>query len=825
MRDLMTHLLLVMLFTTGLSLSGLFLPQTAVAQRPVVLLIGYGQTIPGEVSDATGSKQYFTGCVGEVLDISVTANDFSPQVELYYADEVQPVASATAQNSVESKTVILRGVTLPTSGRYTILVSGRNPTDLGGYSLTMHGVAADGDTLDDDPTALDLTVDQRVTGTLRAGRSVEWNFRGCEGDTIEAQLVGKSFIPKVTLYDSRKSASLVTSVASISGSEGFSVSLRYTLPATSRYRLVAAGASRSEFGNYNLGLFLKSIGEPTPQLTKAPTKESTEAPTANAATSTPNPTHTSGTQVQSGGTSTQVAPSPTPPAGFLMPRMGESAFRVLNISAQKGPANNIAYAPDGDSFASAGEDGRVHLWNTFDGRSLRSMAGHTARATSVAFAPDGTLLASAGGDGSVRLWNPTTGESVAELIMPSESVASKQVTSVAFSPDGTQLVATSEAGDVILWDVAKRRILQELRGQTGAVYHAAFSPDGLSIAAGDANGTVHIWAVAGGKILHTLPVNRGPGGGDPILSVAFSRDGQRLVVGGVIGINAASVHIWEIESEEEIGRLEGHEEWGSSAVFSPNDAYILSTGRDEPGYDGPTSTTTRLWDANTGDVRVGFFGYPNSVIAATFRPDGEELLTSDGYTVYIWPAPLAQVFAAAFGEPVGVQIPGSSAVTIAIAMPTGIPTDIPTANPTVTPTASPTARLTATPVSNAIATADTSPTTIPTAIPTAIPTVAPTATLTPTPIATPTLAFVALDIFCTVTAERLNLRPGPGTTFNPPLTTLDAGASLILVGRNADASWLQVTELDVDLDSGFTGWVSTDFVSCTGEINYLPVVE
>jgi hypothetical protein len=84
---------------------------------------------------------------------------------------------------------------------------------------------------------------------------------------------------------------------------------------------------------------------------------------------------------------------------------------------------------------------------------------------------------------------------------------------------------------------------------------------------------------------------------------------------------------------------------------------------------------------------------------------------------------------------------------------------------------------------------------------------------------------VTLDIFCTVITDRLNLRPGPGTNFNPPLAVLETGEILVVVGRNADGSWLQVVVLDDNLEPEILGWVSAEFVFCVGEIEDAPVVE
>ena len=75
-------------------------------------------------------------------------------------------------------------------------------------------------------------------------------------------------------------------------------------------------------------------------------------------------------------------------------------------------------------------------------------------------------------------------------------------------------------------------------------------------------------------------------------------------------------------------------------------------------------------------------------------------------------------------------------------------------------------------------------------------------------------------------AERLNLRPGPGTQFNPPIRALESGEIVVGVGRTPDSSWLLVGVLDSEtFEPVEAGWVSAEYLFCVGDIATLPVVE
>lgn len=128
-------------------------------------------------------------------------------------------------------------------------------------------------------------------------------------------------------------------------------------------------------------------------------------------------------------------PSPSEPVEAL----------VSHFDTSVGTIQTIAISPDGKTFAGAGSDKRIMLWNIASGELERTLIQHQGTIYALAFHPDGKTLASGSTDNTICIWNYHTGQLIQTLTHQGP------VRSLAFSSDGTTLVSGSEDQTVKIW--------------------------------------------------------------------------------------------------------------------------------------------------------------------------------------------------------------------------------------------------------------------------------------------------------------------------------------------------------------------------------------
>jgi eukaryotic-like serine/threonine-protein kinase len=297
--------------------------------------------------------------------------------------------------------------------------------------------------------------------------------------------------------------------------------------------------------------------------------------------------------------------------GMVAERVFVPAPNARTLQGQTDAILSVAFSANGLSLASASRDGTIQIWDTADGRALRTLQDGVE---SLAFSPDGHTLAGGLSDNTIKLWDASSGQ-----VLSTMQGHTDHVPSLAFSPDGKMLASASWDKTIRIWDVASGQPVRTLRGHADRVLAVAYSPDGHTLASASADTTIKLWDTGNGSLQRTLQA-----GTRPVSSLAFSPDGHLLASGG----DDMLVKLWDPASGQSARTLEGHTGAVTSVSFSPDGRMLAS---------GSADGTTRVWDVSNGDALRTLKGHAAAVTAVEFSPFGHTLASASAdKTIKLW---------------------------------------------------------------------------------------------------------------------------------------------------------------------------------------------
>jgi WD40 repeat protein len=303
------------------------------------------------------------------------------------------------------------------------------------------------------------------------------------------------------------------------------------------------------------------------------------------------------------------------------------------LKDHEGWVGAVAFARDGRFLASAGADRKVRLAGRPNVFVPDPLTGHTDAVCALAFAPRGDSLATASFDGTARVWDVSTVKEWGRgrekftfhiYLDPRHTLRGHRgvVMAVAFSPDGKTLATGGMDTTIRLWDVATGKQKHLLAGHKSWVNGLTFSTNGKLLASASSDATVKLWDVRTRKVLITLPVKSGE-----VRCVALSPDGKTVAAGVRYGL----LKVWDLGTRKEKASLKAHDGETWAVTFSPGGKTLISGGGDwnKPGE-------VKLWDASTWKPKRTL-KHTGEVLCVAVSADGEGLAAGSwDKTVRVW---------------------------------------------------------------------------------------------------------------------------------------------------------------------------------------------
>jgi WD40 repeat protein len=308
------------------------------------------------------------------------------------------------------------------------------------------------------------------------------------------------------------------------------------------------------------------------------------------------------------------------------------------------PIRALTLTPNGTHVLTAGDDGKIKLWNTGNGTNERTIDAGAKAVHALAVSKNNVLLAAGGPDQNVRLFTLNDGKEVGHFKSPGV------IRSLSFTPNNQMLAAactTAEkdkgaAGVIQTWNVnytpgqpvpAEFGKAVQTYKDAGAIADIVFAAAGNPFYSASTDKAIKVWKVAADTPVKNF--------GHPNLVdvVAFNPAGTQLAT----GCHDGRVRIFDVAKGNVVREIVAH-----VAMNVPSAVYCLAWSADgKQLISGSYDHSLKLWNVADGKMIREFKGFNEKtfpkghregVVSVALAPDGKTMASAGGWdhNIKIW---------------------------------------------------------------------------------------------------------------------------------------------------------------------------------------------
>ncbi len=294
--------------------------------------------------------------------------------------------------------------------------------------------------------------------------------------------------------------------------------------------------------------------------------------------------------------------------------LSSGEFLAKDLNPGGGRCSRLAFDASGENLLTSSL-GALRFWNTDNGKMEKEI-----KAGKALLSRDGRYWLRQFGNPKFSLWDLENNTQIEESI-PELGRAPREF---AFASDGKQLLALSlhQVGQTFERVVSLINLdrpdksqpqwdeLLRFKDSYTAPQLLHTSEDFSLMALALEDGSVDVWSLPDGKLIQTFPKP-----GDQVITMQFSRDGGKLVI-GYLG-NAAL--IWDMITGAPVGAPLHHDGGVVGIWMSPNGISVVT---------GSLDMTTRAWDLGSGIALTEPMHHSDTPVGAEFLDGGRRLVTT-----------------------------------------------------------------------------------------------------------------------------------------------------------------------------------------------------